>query len=272
MDVECPHCHALHWVEERTSSSRVHRPEFEMCCDHGKIKLPLLSVPPRPLYDLFVLDTNEGREFRRNIVQYNAAFAFTSLGVDIDHSIVGRGPPIFRIHGELTHLSGSLLPEDGHRASYAQLYVYDPQAAYQCRVSRNENLSLATLHNLQDVMRIYNKYSDIYQHAYEVLQRYDSPDCHVKLCMLPGRDPRRFNMPTADEIAVILPGDNSTRGDYRDILLYLRPQSRQTVNHENHLRLRRINEGHSAYMIRTFTLCPPFPPWRIRMASRHACQ
>ena len=34
MDVECPHCHALHWGEERMLSSiGVHRPEFEMCCN-----------------------------------------------------------------------------------------------------------------------------------------------------------------------------------------------------------------------------------------------
>jgi hypothetical protein len=97
-----------------------------MCCAHGKVSLLFLSVPPMPLYDLFVNDTNAAKEFRENIAQYNAVLAFTSLGVDIDRSIIGHRPPVFRIHGELTHLSGSLLPERGQPALYAQLYVYDP--------------------------------------------------------------------------------------------------------------------------------------------------
>jgi hypothetical protein len=130
MNIHCPYCDALHWLDERVSSSRVGRPEFQTCCAHGKIKLSPLRTPPAPLYDLFTGDTHEAKEFRSNIVQYNAAFAFTSLGVKVDHSILGRGPPVFRIHGELRHLSGSLLPEESVNPCYSQLYVYDPHEAY----------------------------------------------------------------------------------------------------------------------------------------------
>ena len=212
-----------------------------------------------PLYNLFVNATNAAKEFRENIAQYNAALAFTSLGVDIDRSVVGRGPSVFRIHGELTHLSGSLLPERGQPASYAQLYVYDPHAAYCFRVIRNENLSLATLASLQHVLRVHHKYSHLYQHAYEVLQQYDNPDCYMKLCVLPGNDPRRYNVPTADEVAVVLPGDNAIKGDYRDIILHLRPE----YYDGHHLRLQRINEGHPAYVPLHYVLLFPHgePGW-----------
>ena len=46
MDVPCPYCNASHWLEESTVSSRSSCPEFEACCAHGKISLPLFSVPP----------------------------------------------------------------------------------------------------------------------------------------------------------------------------------------------------------------------------------
>lgn len=118
---------------------------FQTCCAHGKVKLPPLHIPPAPLYDLFVGNTYEAKQFRVNIVQYNAGFAFTSLGVDINWSVLGPGPPVFHIHGELQHLSGSLLPEHSQHPSYSQLYIYDPHEAYQYRVSRNENLSLNTM-------------------------------------------------------------------------------------------------------------------------------
>ena len=45
-------------------------------------------------------------------MQYNAALAFTSLGVKVDDSVVGHGPPVFQIHGVLKHFSGSLLLEE----------------------------------------------------------------------------------------------------------------------------------------------------------------
>ena len=83
MNISCPFCGAFHWLDERTSSSTIIHPEFGMCCGHGKIKLPPLRVPPLPLYNLFTGDTLEAREFRKNITQYNAALAFTSLGVSL---------------------------------------------------------------------------------------------------------------------------------------------------------------------------------------------
>jgi hypothetical protein len=86
MNVRCPSCDALHWENESVSSSRVGHPEFQMCCAHGKVNLTPLRLPPAPLYDLFIGDTHEAKQFRTNIVQYNAALAFTSLGVKIDCS------------------------------------------------------------------------------------------------------------------------------------------------------------------------------------------
>ena len=36
MNIHCCHCDALHWFDERVSSSRVGQPEFLMCCTHGR--------------------------------------------------------------------------------------------------------------------------------------------------------------------------------------------------------------------------------------------
>jgi hypothetical protein len=100
MEIECPFCRALHWIDERVSHSSKSHPKFGMCCEHGKVKLPPLRVPPLPLFHLFTENSSAAKEFRQNIVQYNAALAFTSMGVNVDRSVIGRGPPVFRIHGE----------------------------------------------------------------------------------------------------------------------------------------------------------------------------
>jgi hypothetical protein len=260
MNIRCPYCDALHWLDERVSSSRVGRPEFQTCCAHGKITLPPLRRPPAALYDLYTGDTHEAKEFRSNIVQYNATFAFTSLGVKVDTSLLGRGPPVFRIHGELRHLSGSLLPDASVYPSYSQLYVYDPHEAYRYRVLRNENLSLHTMRVLQQIMCDYNVYTRIYRHAYEILQMYNAPDYTVNLCVLPGHDPRRYNLPTADEVGVILPERNDFQGDFRDIIIHLRPQH---FGEGGNLQLQRINEGHAAYSPLHYVLLFPYgePGW-----------
>jgi hypothetical protein len=260
MNIACPFCKALHWHDERVTSSRVNHPEFKACCAHGKVRLPALRVPPPALYNFFVADTQEAKNFRSNIVQYNAALAFTSLGVNVDHSVVGRGPPVFRIQGELRHLSGSLLPEPNVNPSYAQLYIHDPESAYQYRVSRNENLSSPTMQCLQTVLHVSNRYSLVYRHAFEVLSMYDdTPEYFMKLCVLPGSNPRRNNLPTVDEVAVILPGEGTCEGDYRDIVVHLRPQYYHNDHDErDHLRLHRINECHSAYAPLHYVLFFPY--------------
>jgi hypothetical protein len=179
MNVTCHYCGALHWMDERVSSSK-QSPEFSMCCQHGHVSLPLLPDPPDNLRELYTSQSTQAREFRNNIVLYNRALTFTSLGVDQDHEINdGSGPPTFRIHGELKHWSGSLLPQKGQTPSYAQLYIYDPKSAMTYWMNRNQGLRRDTMQLLQQLLLNNNAYASIYQHAFENLNLFDSPDYSV---------------------------------------------------------------------------------------------
>ena len=67
-----------------------------MCCLHGQVSLPLLPDPPDPLHELYTTQSTQAQEFHNNIVLYNRALTFTSLGVSQDHEINdGSGPPTF---------------------------------------------------------------------------------------------------------------------------------------------------------------------------------
>ncbi|OSC97182.1 hypothetical protein PYCCODRAFT_1351447, partial [Trametes coccinea BRFM310] len=266
MSVECPSCYALHWMAERLSRSSDAHPRFGLCCDSGQVNLPLplYPEPPHALQELYTSDTVQAKEFRENIRQYNAAFAFTSLGVSIDDSVNSqrtRGPYVFRIHGELYHLSGSLLPVEGRPPVFSQLYVYDPQLALQERVRRNGNLREDTLAVLQDILLASHQYAPVYKHAYEVLSQYDdSTDIAVRLAVIAGRDRRRYNLPIADEVAVILPGtgEPAVESCGRDIVLHRRSGP-----------LQRISETHPAYAPLHYTLLFPFGThgwhWHLRL-------
>jgi len=178
MEVNCRFCGALHWMDEKLSDSSRSNPVFGLCCNSGKVVLPILQDPPQILKSLLERSDPQGRDFRENIWKYNRAFAFTSLKVTEDHSINERscGPPIFRIQGELHHRGGPLLPAVDCPPTYAQLYFYDSQAALEYGCHQNSGLNRDTLQTLQNMLLEHHEYASIYRHVYEILERYDPND------------------------------------------------------------------------------------------------
>ncbi|KAF6746252.1 hypothetical protein DFP72DRAFT_777886, partial [Ephemerocybe angulata] len=241
MDVECPECKALHWSAERLSTSTASQPKFGICCDSGQVKLPALRDPPPALRTLFCADTDQAKEFRDNIWKYNRTFAFTSIHVNEDHSINnGRGPPVFRIFGELYHRGGPLEPEPGQCPTYAQHYIYDPQEALDNRVRLNGGLNPETLSLLQNIILQHNTYVDTYRHAHEVMNAQlsnaeaesnsERVSVFLRALEAPGVHRRRGNLPTASEVAVIICDSNGETPSCRDVALHLRGGGLQIIN------------------------------------------
>ncbi|ETW86527.1 hypothetical protein HETIRDRAFT_307199 [Heterobasidion irregulare TC 32-1] len=167
MDVECSHCKALHFSSKKLSFSTRNHIRFGMCCLQGQIRLPVLLDPPQTLRNLLCGDTENAKSFRLNIRQYNSAFAFTSIAAKLsDHVTTTSGPYAFKIHGELYHQMGTLLPPNHLRPSYAQLYVIDPQAALNERNNANPNLKSEIMNNLQDMFHEHNPYLKHFSHLY----------------------------------------------------------------------------------------------------------
>ena len=104
MDIKCPNCSALHWIDEKLVKSSMANPRFGACCLQGKINMSLLKTPPPQLQQLYDGVSVQSKSFRRYTREYNAANAFTSLGIKMDPRVIrGRGPTSFTIHGELRH-------------------------------------------------------------------------------------------------------------------------------------------------------------------------
>ena len=68
----------------------------------------------------------------------------------------------FRINGELHHLSGSLLPENGENESYAQIYIHDPAVQLDMRNRLNQNLDPIIMSNLQAMLNETHPYAQLY--------------------------------------------------------------------------------------------------------------
>ncbi|KAF6164267.1 hypothetical protein GIB67_010237 [Kingdonia uniflora] len=156
MDIECPSCHALHWLDEKLTNSSRYRPLFKTCCKQGKIRLPNLQPLPPAMQAFYDDDSSHAKSFRSHIREYNASNAFTSLGVKLDDRILSPKP--FSIYGELKHRVGVLLPDLGEQAAYAQLYIYDSASTLNTRASRNPQLNTDVLKIIQDNLMEYNPF------------------------------------------------------------------------------------------------------------------
>ncbi|RKP18217.1 hypothetical protein ROZALSC1DRAFT_23452 [Rozella allomycis CSF55] len=72
-----------------------------LCCKKGAINLPQVNRLPDDLYNLY----ENNPHFKDQVRKYNSAFAFTSLGVNVDTQLENNNHGIytFRIQGQLVN-------------------------------------------------------------------------------------------------------------------------------------------------------------------------
>jgi hypothetical protein len=79
-------------------------------------------------------------------------FAMTSMGAKVINSINdGHGPYVFKISGQVCHRVGSLIPSQGRRPEYAQLYIFDTDHEVSNRISVAS--SSTQFHANEDIVR-----------------------------------------------------------------------------------------------------------------------
>ncbi|KAL6626309.1 hypothetical protein ACP70R_030035 [Stipagrostis hirtigluma subsp. patula] len=220
-DYVCPHCKAIFWYRERVvsaSSPTQRRIVYNLCCRGGRVVLPASRPFPSPLRELVRFNGGPRcNTFMRLIRQYNSLFAFTSLGVDVDKSInTGRGPYVFRINGVVHHRIGSLIPQDGRRPEYAQLYIYDTENELTNRMNIFSADSTGSDRPDPDIVtaliRMLNECNPLvkkFRMARDRLFSPTAPEIRIKLIGGPnaGRDP--YSLPATSELAALLVGEQS---------------------------------------------------------------
>ncbi|KAI0289999.1 hypothetical protein BC826DRAFT_583570 [Russula brevipes] len=148
MSHSCIHCHALHWLDERTSGTPS-KPQFGRCCQHGTVKIDRLPDLPDDLHTLFTGNSPQCRQFRSHIRQYNSALAFASFTANQeDVNTGGGGPWVWKNGYTLYHSSGGLLPRNDQQPVYLQLYFYDAHDALDFQMNRNPDLDQETSLNV----------------------------------------------------------------------------------------------------------------------------
>ena len=159
--------------------------------------------------------------------QYNAAFAITSVGVKIDNSVTRQsGPYCFKIQKELYHLTDALFPHGDHPPTYAQIYILDTAEQLNVRRLNNRNLDPVVMDDLQTILLNSHPYISHYCHAYELIREKpveEQEEISIRLHVNLQQDQRTHNLPTAEEIAVIIPEERVYHAiNNRDVVLQAR--------------------------------------------------
>ncbi|KAG2192401.1 hypothetical protein INT47_012468 [Mucor saturninus] len=252
MDVECAFCGSIMWINERIARSSLTRPRFNMCCAKGKILLPSFEPTPPEIASLLTHNnTPASKEFFTKIRAYNSTLSFTSLGANIDHSVGNNrgGAYSFRIHGTICHKIRSILPvtpEDTVNPRYAQIYIYDPISQVDHRHHNASHLNRHILEQIQNCLIRVNPFVSLFKSMEHYAQVSNQIiDMTLRLVAEGPHDQRRYNAPTAEEVAVLIM--NNEPGSSRDIVLHTRSEE-----------LQRINEYHRSYDSLHYVMMFPF--------------
>ncbi|CAN7046068.1 unnamed protein product [Brassica oleracea var. botrytis] len=253
----CKFFQAYMWYGERIGKRRRSaNPVFTMCCKHGKVVLPRLANPPMELMTLLCKGDELSKHYREFIRAYNMMFYFTSLGGKIDHSINnGRGPFGFRMSGENYHRIGDIVPEPGQAPKFSQLYIIDTLNEIKNRLDAYAGSDRAAAKKLREPLVLLLKYMldqcnphvKAFRSARDRFDVEGSTGYRMRLIESRQSDGRTHNLPTANEVAALIPGD-----------FFLNMETRDIVLESTSGKLQRISELHPAYLPLQYPLLFPY--------------
>ncbi|GFT11214.1 helitron_like_N domain-containing protein [Trichonephila clavipes] len=198
-DKECQHCHAFKYKGESAG----------LCCASGKVSLPPLNPPPVPLKTLLAGDTSHSKLFLRKIHKFNSCFQMTSFGATkIVHNVGG------------CNFESTFKIQEATSANMRCIYNHIEQ------MEERETVEL-----LENVLQNHNKLLQLFKTLSNRLQN-DNYVIVIKADKEPyGEHAGTYNVPTINEVAVVMTGDPTER---RDICVKCRYNAVQTIQDNHH--------------------------------------
>lgn len=223
----CQFCGAHRYAQETSG----------ICCSNGKVDLEPIQPFPEPYASLFDGQSEGSQHLLKNIRRYNSCFQMTSFGVtgETNENLWST----FRIQGQIYHRIGSLLPLPDESPRFMQVYFMGDAAD---QVDLRYSLYRDTRRSLVQVFqRHFDAHNELIRVFRTALERMPSDEHAVMIRgdLRPrGEHARRFNAPTANDVAIVLIDGGGTNA--RDIVIQRRPGGRGP-------QLKRIYETHPSY-------------------------
>ena len=209
-------------VEERGKT-------FSLCCSYGAIRLNQFKDPSPKMKKLFDENSSQSKQFLKNIRQYNNLVSMSSkciTGKLTDFSrIRSKGPNIFKMSGQMYHLIPNLLPIEGEKCKFSQIYVYDNECEEKELDNRlkhvkenvKQNIDRATLKLIQKELKKINPYVKTFNATAKIF--LNNPNKKLKMVIKAKGSigaKKRVEKPLVQDVVVIAPGDQTEK---RDVVL-----------------------------------------------------
>ncbi|XP_031097006.1 uncharacterized protein LOC116001257 [Ipomoea triloba] len=166
---------------------------------------------------------------------------------------MGNSPPIFRINGQNFHLMGGLLPQQGNKPKFVQLYIPDTENEVENCInafSVSQNMDQLHVKIVEDIKQDLDDHNVLVKSFRLAKNRIESnPRLEFKMRLIGKRngDARTYNLPTVSEVATLIVGDLDPTMGQRDILVESKAGG-----------LKRINELNPAYLPLQYPILFPY--------------
>lgn len=138
----------------------------------------------------------------------------------------GRGPPIFKISGQVHHRIGSLLPHNGESPKFIQLYIYDTANEVKNRIQAlnpsertPDPLDPTIVEDLRIMLDDCNPFVQRFRQARDRLHEHGDQEFVIRIIGAREGDPVQYSMPTTEQLAMLVVGDFSLDTFKRDIII-----------------------------------------------------
>ena len=141
------------------------------------------------------------------------------------------------------HKISQLHPETCKSPGFSQIYIYDQHNELDNHLQSFNNLDRKLLQELQDVIKNVNLYAQEYLHVAEIIKLKPTEDKQLVLKATKQTvDPRRYNLPTGTDVAVVIPTDGQNSTSHRDVVIY-----KSAVHHPDGFALMNTDTRHPMY-------------------------
>ena len=243
-------------VEERGKT-------FSLCCSYGAIRLNQFKDPSPKMKKLFDENSSQSKQFLKNIRQYNNLVSMSSkciTGKLTDFSkLRSKGPNIYKMSGQMYHLIPNLLPIEGEKCKFSQIYVYDNECEEKELDNRlkhvkenvKQNIDRGTLRLIQKELKKINPYVKTFNATAKIF--LNNPNKKLKMVIKAKGSigaKKRVEKPLVQDVVVIAPGDQTEK---RDVVLYRNKKDHPKQNDTVH-----IDENHYMYDPTAYPVILPF--------------
>ena len=176
------------------------------------------------------------------------------MGVNVIDSINdGRGAYVFKISGQLCHCIGSLIPKEGRRPEYAQLYIFDTENEIRNRMNVGTYANRSFCPNedivagLIDMFNTHNPIVHLFRTARDRLAENGDDRYIIRLFGDPDKHGDIFSAPVASEVVGLVVGDVGISDVGHDLIV------QDQAGH-----LQKVEEKHCKFMSMQYPILFPY--------------